>query len=242
MDGGRPGASAGSNRKIRARASGDAVDARWLAIFEDRHGSGSYERLLALFAQPCTTFAEIAGQFGVSRERVRQWYAQLLPGAPSGHERQRLCGLQNRKRRLLGDPVFRSFYRHARPHFAPGRIELVKAIDAYRTRSVRIDDRLVAIRDASGSAVLRSRSDVVTYRLTRCRRPVDFVYYRLAAADFLFVPADIVPVGGTMFSEAPGSKYHRFRNTFSAFDVAAPGRGGDESASPDNPLREDSHG
>jgi hypothetical protein len=198
-----------------------ARDARWLAIFEDRHGEGSYERLLEQLRQPCLTFAAIASQFGVTRERVRQWHAQLLPDAPSGHERQRLCGLHNQKRRLLAEPMFRSFYRHARPHFAAGRIELIKALDGYRSRSVRIDDRLVAIRDASGSATVRSRSKAVTYRLTRCRWAADFVYYRLGDSDYLFVPAHLVPEGGTMFSETPNSKYHRYRNTFEAFETAS---------------------
>ena len=195
------------------------IDARWLAVFEDRHGAGSYERLLSLLRQPCITFAAIGSQFGVTRERVRQWHARWLPEAPTGHERQRLCGLQNQKRRLLGEPMFRSFYQHARPHFEPGRIELIKALEGYRTRSVRIDDRLVAIRDARGSSMVRSRSKAVTYRLTRCRGAADFVYYRLNNSDFLFVPADLVPAGGTMFSEAPGSKYHKFRNTFAAFEA-----------------------
>ena len=199
-----------------AAARREATDTRWRTIFEDRHGSGAYERLLGLFRQPCLSFADIAGQFGVSRERVRQWHVQLLPDAPQGHQRQRLCALLNHKRRLLADPVFRSFYQHARPHFERGRIELVKANEGYRSRSVRIDQRLIGIRDASRSAVSRSRSGSVTYRLTRCRGTADFIYYRLTTTDFLFLPAHVVPAGGSMFSEG-GSKYHQFRNTFEAF-------------------------
>jgi hypothetical protein len=96
------------------------VNARWLAIFEERYGTGAYGRLIALFGQPCVTFASIADQFGVTRERVRQWHLVLMPGAPRGHERQRLCGLYQQKRRLLAEPLFRSFYQHARPHLEPG--------------------------------------------------------------------------------------------------------------------------
>ena len=46
----------------------------WMNLFEDRYGTGSYQRLMGMFDRPCVTFAEIAGQFGVSRERVRQWH------------------------------------------------------------------------------------------------------------------------------------------------------------------------
>ena len=62
------------------------------------------------------SFAEIATRYGVTRERVRQWHLQLLPGAPRGHQRRRLCIRQQQKRELLTDPVFRHFYRHARAH------------------------------------------------------------------------------------------------------------------------------
>jgi len=65
----------------------------------------------------------------------------------------------------------------------------------------------------------RSRTATVTYRLTRCRGSAEFVYYRLSAADFLFLPSHLVPARGTMFSEAPSSKYCRFKNTFDAFEA-----------------------
>jgi hypothetical protein len=115
-----------------SKAEGTAVlpegasgDGRWLAIFEDRYGTGAHERLLALFGRPCVTFAEIATRYGVTRERVRQWHLQLLPDAPRGHDRRRLCLVHNQKRLLLEDPLFRSFYQHARPHVEPGRIQLI---------------------------------------------------------------------------------------------------------------------
>ena len=67
-------------------------------LFEDRYGRGAHARLLSLLQQPCVTFAEIADQFGVTRECVRQWHQRLLPDAPTGHERQRLCRQYQRKR------------------------------------------------------------------------------------------------------------------------------------------------
>src|SRR5262245_57949942 len=90
------------------------VDPRWLALFEDRYGASAYERLLEDLRRPCLTFAAIARRFGVTRERVRQWQQQLLPDAPRGHERKRLCALHQRRRRLLEDPLVRTFIRHAR--------------------------------------------------------------------------------------------------------------------------------
>ena len=79
---------------------------RWRILFEERHGAGAYERLLAELGQPCVTFAAIAKRLGVTRERVRQWQLALLPDAPRGHERQRQCARWRHKRRLFADPLF----------------------------------------------------------------------------------------------------------------------------------------
>ena len=38
----------------------------WLTLFEDRYGVGSHQRLMALLAQPCVTFANIASRFSVT--------------------------------------------------------------------------------------------------------------------------------------------------------------------------------
>ena len=46
--------------------------------FEDRYGAGSFDRLLRLLERPCIPFAQIAGHFGVTRERVRQIQAEAL--------------------------------------------------------------------------------------------------------------------------------------------------------------------
>jgi hypothetical protein len=193
-----------------------SIDARWLAIFEDRYGIGSYRRLLALFGRPCVTFAEIAARFGVTRERVRQWHLQLLPDAPRGHARQRLCVVYNQKRLLLTDSLFRSFYQHARPYFAPGRIQLIPTRDGFRRRSVRLDGRTVAIMSARQHARLRQQPGHVAYILTRSSRLVDFVYYRLTQADYLLLPASAVPAERTTFLDIATSKYRRFKNTFEA--------------------------
>jgi hypothetical protein len=194
----------------------EGVDARWLAIFEDRHGAGSYHQLVALFQQPCVTFARIAHRFGVTRERVRQWHLALLPDAPRGHERQRLCGLYQQKRRLLAEPLFRSFYKHARPHLEPGRIALIKSNDGYRTRAVRIDERTVAIREARAFGTPRSGSSGPAYSLPRYGGPADFIYYRLTADDYLLLPTSELPATGTTFLDRPTSPYRMFKNTFDA--------------------------
>jgi hypothetical protein len=186
---------------------------RWLAQFEDRYGTGSSGQLHALLAQPCVTFAEIAGRFGVTRERVRQWHAQLMPEAPRGHRRQQLCRLHRQKRKLLEDPLFRAFYRHARPYVAPGRIQLLTARDGFRTRTVRLDDRTVVIRRASPSGAEKSP---VMYRLQPYRGPAEFVYYHLAGSDYLFLPANEIPQSGASFMDVPESKYQSFKNTFAA--------------------------
>jgi hypothetical protein len=195
-----------------------AVDARWLAIFEDRYGPDSYAQLLTSLDRPCVTYAQIAGQFGVTRERVRQWDLQLRPGAPRGHQRQRLCLVYNQKRRLLEDPLFRSFYRHARPHFPPGGIELIPTRDGFRRRLVRVSGWSIAIKNARRQSPLDA-THRAAYTLTNCSRPVDFVYYRLTPADYLLLPKTAVPAERTTFLDSPVSKYQRFKNTFGAFGL-----------------------
>jgi hypothetical protein len=55
------------------------VDRPWVDLFEDRYGVGSFARLMTHLNTPCTSFADIAALFGVTRERVRQWHLTLLP-------------------------------------------------------------------------------------------------------------------------------------------------------------------
>jgi len=86
-------------------------------------------------------------------------------------------------------------YRHARPYVSPGRIQLVRARDGFRTRSVRLDDRTVAIRRAGQPG---SAAGPTIYRLHRYRGPADYVYYHLAGSDYLFLPKRVIPVYGTV--------------------------------------------
>lgn len=188
---------------------------RWLTLFEDRYGAGSFRLMTAMLEQPCVTFAEIAERFGVSRERARQWHLRFLPNAPRGHQRRRLCLIQREKRKLLDDPLFCSFYRHARPHFQAGEFVLVRAQDGFRKRAVHLDGNLVPIKRAR--AVPRSeRSPARSYALTSAMGPVDYIYYRLTDSEYLVVPGGLIPRSGTTFLDAATSRYHTYRNTFAA--------------------------
>ena len=131
------------------------VDQHWIDLFDDRYGVGAYAQLLTLLNTPCTSFAEIAAGYGVSRERVRQWHLQLLPGAPRGHQRRRLCLREQQKRELLTDPLFRTFYRQAREHFSRGELGLIPSRTGYRRRVVRLGGRLVAIKSARSTGDVR---------------------------------------------------------------------------------------
>jgi hypothetical protein len=209
------------------------LNQRWLAIFEDRHGPGAYERLIADLRQPCVTFADIAKRLEVSRERVRQWQRLLLPDSPRGHQRQRLCASYRRKRRLLEDPLFRAFYRHARAFVPRGRIELIDASAGYRTRAVRIDRQVVALRDARRPAGAEKRANEHSYLLARCRA-ADFLYYQLTSDDYLLLPVHELPATGTRFVDRPGSRFEMFKNTFEALGAELP--------SPHAQLRDNSDG
>jgi hypothetical protein len=188
---------------------------RWRDLFEERYGDGALDDLIRMLAQPCVTFAAIAEEFGVTRERVRQWHLQLMPEAPRGHERQRLCATHHSKRRLLSDPLFRSFYRHARSQVAPNRFVLVPAREGFRKRVVRLDNRTIGIRGAATRSAPVAEG-ATTYLLTRCAEPVDLIYDRLCDRDYLGVPGGAVPGGGVVYKDRRSSALDRFRNTFAA--------------------------
>jgi hypothetical protein len=185
----------------------------FMELFEDRYGLGAQQRLLALLQQPCVTFAEIADQFGVSRECVRQWHQRLLPGAPTGHERQRLCRQYQRKRELFRDELFAGFYRRFRAQAPSRRIGLIPARDGFRRRAVRLDRHVIALKRARASAASASGA---AYRLANGVGDADFVYYELNDRDYLFLPRPALDGGTAMFVDTAGATYHQFKNTFGA--------------------------
>jgi hypothetical protein len=181
---------------MRTRLTTDhqhANDLRRVA-FDDRYGAGAFDRLLRLLKQPCISFAQIAGHFGVTRERVRQWQQQWFPDTPTGRQRRRQCASYREKKRLMVDSLFREFHRHARAWFGAARIRPLRSRRGYRARAVRIDCFVVALRDATATS-------------PRYRGRADFIYFRLPGGEFLFVAAD-----------TPATA-NRPRNTFAALAV-----------------------
>jgi hypothetical protein len=158
-------------------------------------------------------------QFGVSRERVRQWHAEYLPDGPRGLERRRLCQLQHARRRLLADDVFRAFYRHARTVFAAEQVALIRTREGLRARSARIAGKGIVIKKARRRSGRRP-GEPALYVLSACRRPTDFVFYHLDDRNFLCVPFTEVPASGTTYLDVPTSKYQPYRNTFAAIAEA----------------------
>ena len=142
--------SRASNRDVhdhgsRGRRPAAVAGRGWRALFEDRYGDGSAERLKSMLEQPCVTFARIAAEFGVTRECVRLWHQRLLPDAPRGHQRQQLCREHQMKRRLLEDALFLRFYRHVRSSVPQQRVTLIPSRDGFRKRTVSIDGRTIAL-------------------------------------------------------------------------------------------------
>lgn len=176
------------------------------SVFEERYGAGSRAVLLTLLEQPCVTFAAIAERFGVSRERVRQWHRALLPEAPTGHARQRLCARHQQRRRLFQDPLFRTFFRQARSHFGAGVVQPIYSRHGYRTREVRVAGHLVALREATQGAV--------SSRRFRYRGAAQYLFIGLGDDGFLFVPAAAVQPGDAR--SAPLASLESFRNSFAA--------------------------
>ena len=185
----------------------------WRALFDDRYGDGSAERLKSMLEQPCITFARIAAEFGVTRECVRQWHQRLCPDAPRGHQRQQLCREHQMKRRLLEDALFLRFYRRIRSSVPQQRVTLIPSRDGFRKRTVRIDGRTIALRRARRAS--RSSTGRV-YTLASGGPGADFLYYELSAEEYLLVPREYLPAGPVMFVDTEGSTYQRFKNTVAA--------------------------
>ena len=180
--------------------------------FDERYGPGASGRVVRLLSQPCVSFATIANVFGVTRECVRLWHRTLLPDAPSGRERQRLCRERRQRQALLRDTTFASFHRHARAVLAQSGLGLVQTRGGYRKRLVRVGDKLVFLKAARVSQ--RSSASPTEYVLTPYQGPADLIYYKLSEDDFLLVPRNHVPSGGTSFVDGPASRYHLYRNSF----------------------------
>jgi hypothetical protein len=195
----------------------DALGERtaWVRSFDERYGDGSYARLLAQFSNPRLSYAAIAGDFGVSRERVRQWHHALFPAAPRGHERRRSRSIYDRKRRLLDDGLFRAFVRAARGHLPAAAIAPVPARDGFRKRLASIDGESVLLRHASPGGTASSGRGRV-YSLSGSRSGAAFIFFDLGADGFLFVPRAIVPTGGTTYTDSTASRYSDYRNSFAA--------------------------
>ena len=192
---------------------------RQIAAFDDRYGREAHARLLGRLARPCISFAEIATEFGVSRERVRQWRQQWAPEAPTGLERRRQCLATRRRRQLLDHPSFRLFYQEVRRQVPAHRLGLVSSQSGFRKRIVRIDNRVAVL--TTGRPVTRyTDGQPPTYALPPVPAHAAFLYVQLGEGDYLFVPATALPAGGTTFVDTPSSKYQRFRRTFAAIDAA----------------------
>jgi len=188
-------------------------DAWSITLFDDRYGLGAQARLLAMLREPCQTFARIAQEFGVTRECVRQWHRRLLPDAPTGHERQRQCRQLRHRKRLSKDPLVLGFYRRIRAQIPNARLTLVPSHDGYRSRSIRVNDRLVGLTRA---AWLDSAEASAGYVLTYATWTVDYVYCELGDTDFLFLPREALPRRTTRIGE--GTSLHGYRNSFDAFE------------------------
>jgi hypothetical protein len=187
----------------------------WRALFEERYGTGSADRLVAMLEQPCVTFARIASEFGVTRECVRLWHQRLLPDAPRGHQRQQLCREHQMKKRLLEDALFLRFYRLIRSSVPKQRVTLIPSRDGFRKRTVRIDGRSIALRRARRQRVSRTNSGNV-YTLTSNAAAADLLYYELSSEDYLLIPREQLPSGLVTYVDTDASAYRQFKNTLAA--------------------------
>lgn len=209
----------------------------WIQSFDGRYGHQAYARLLSLFDNVQVSYAEIAAEFGVTRECVRQWHNGVAPGAPRGHQRRRARSLHSRRRRLLEDTLFRTFVRAARGRVPSNLVAPVSARDGFRRREVRLGSQRVLLKRAVEVARGTRRSpEARVYVLFGTRTQADFVFFVLGGADFLFVPTSALPATGVRFVDTGASPYAPYKNCFDVtpipYTVAAGRLRQDESSQP----------
>lgn len=195
-------------------AAGQSAALRRISRFDERYGPGAYLRLQAALANPDRSFADIAVEFGVTRERVRQWRNLWAPEIPTGRRRRLIAHQRARRRRALRSPLVRAFITHARPHLTLDRITLLPTRYGFRTQRIRVDGREVALRDVWAS-LARTSDAAVTCRLAGVRGAA-FVYVRLPADAYLLLPASALAAHGARFVDEPSHRFQRYVNTFRA--------------------------
>lgn len=186
----------------------------WAAAFDRRYGEGAFARLCDRLEHPGHSFSRIAIDYGVTRERVRQWHRLLMPDAPTGRQRRRLWLRERSRRELFRDELFRAFYEHARRHLPAEAIRPIPTVDGYSRVRALVLQREVALRRATARPGRRDASQV--FRITTPAPPVRYVYVLVPGGTFFFLPRDILPRHGAAFRDTDASKYARYRNSFDA--------------------------
>lgn len=188
-------------------------------LWDDRYGVGSFQRMLALLERPCISFARIASEFGVSRERVRQWQLQYRPGSPTGQERRRLCQELKARRKMFADEVFAAFYQRARAQLRRAQFGLLESASGFRTRAIRLDRHVVGLcdgRGVDGASAGRSR-DVWMLNAPDAA----FFFVLLDAGHFVFVHREAASsVFRSLAADEAGDRVlATYRDTFNALAV-----------------------
>jgi len=204
-----------ANRPRRSDPA-DGVPTLW----DDRYGVGSFQRMLSLLERPCVSFARVASEFGVSRERVRQWQLQYRPGAPTGQQRRQLCRELKARRRMFSDDVFAVFHRHVTAQVVDVRLGLLESAKGFRARAVRLNRRVVALcdgRQLSNPAMGRPQ-DVWLLNAP----DAEFFFVLLDGDQFLFLPRPVAVAS----LRGRGLESHdafllRYRDTFDGLDDEA---------------------
>ncbi len=174
----------------RSRRSDPAEDVP--TLWDDRYGVGSFQRMLSLLERPCVSFARVASEFGVSRERVRQWQLQYRPGAPTGQQRRQLCREIKARRRMFSDEVFVAFHCKATAQLAEVRLGLLESATGFRARAVRLNRRVVALCDGRH---LSSPSMGRAHDVWLLNAPdAEFFFVLLDGDQFLFLPRQAAAV------------------------------------------------
>ena len=70
----------------------------WGEVFNRKYGPDALDRLVRMLDKNCMTMADIGKEFGVTRERVRQWRVRLARFKPgwslASHHRRKMCTWQ----------------------------------------------------------------------------------------------------------------------------------------------------
>lgn len=199
------------------------------AGFDTIYGRDSFEAMLSSLDNYSLTFDEIAERYGVTKQAVSRWH-HTHGHVSSGHKRRHARSVSRYLTELFSSELFSFFYAAAAQHFPDG-IEPIStgraAGSGFRKSAVMLKSKKILLRKAyivkqrnQGDKIHIHGPETKTVEISRPAENAYAVFY-MSGGEFYFIPYNSLPQTRTNFSDSKASKYHKFKNNFSALTLPA---------------------